>query len=546
MGNDLTDANGIADLIARLSEPLLGFRDAAGAVRFASAGEALPSQARVLAYVPPLCPSQLGDPEFLRFHDVRFPYVAGAMANGVSGEPLVIAMANAGLLGFFGNGGVAGDRIEEAIQRIQASCPGRTNWGFNLMPTPYNPPEEIANVELYLKYGVPALSASAWLEAGLPVVWYRVHGIHQTPNGEIVTPNRVLAKISRPDIARIFMEPPPAEVLQQLVRQGRITAEEAQLARRIPLADDIDAEADSAGHTDRRPALPMLAAITGVRDDAMERYGYRRRIRVGLAGGIATPATVAAAFTAGADYVLTGSINQACVEASTSATAKEMLAEADVGSVTMAPSGTFFEIGANVQVLKHRNLYAPRATKLYELYRTHRSLADIPAADRQALEKRYFKMTLDEAWQIAVDYWSVRNSEVITRAEEDPHFKMAALFRGYLGFSSRWARDGVPDRVVDYQIWCGPAMGAFNQWAKGSFLEKLDNRGVVRVAENLVYGACATLRAQQLAQQLALHSIRLPTSALAVRPRPDWDEIAEERSAVEDDAPPASARFAHA
>jgi trans-AT polyketide synthase/acyltransferase/oxidoreductase domain-containing protein len=30
---------------------------------------------------------------------------------------------------------------------------------------------------------------------------------------------------------------------------------------------------------------------------------------------------------------------------------------------------------------------------------------------------------------------------------------------------------GDETRRMDYQIWCGPAMGAFNDWVRGSFLE---------------------------------------------------------------------------
>ncbi len=53
---------------------------------------------------------------------------------------------------------------------------------------------------------------------------------------------------------------------------------------------------------------------------------------------------------------------------------------------------------------------------------------------------------------------------------------MALVFRSYLGQSSRWAIQGTPDRKMDYQIWCGPAMGAFNQWVQNSFLEGPDHR----------------------------------------------------------------------
>ena len=39
-------------------------------------------------------------------------------------------------------------------------------------------------------------------------------------------------------------------------------------------------------------------------------------------------------------------------------------------------------------------------------------------------------------------------------------------------------------------------MGAFNEWAKGSFLEDPRNRTVTAVALNLLYGACGILRRQ--------------------------------------------------
>jgi hypothetical protein len=78
---------------------------------------------------------------------------------------------------------------------------------------------------------------------------------------------------------------------------------------------------------------------------------------------------------------------------------------------------------------------------------------------------------------------------------------MALVFRWYLGLSSRWANAGVPDRKLDYQVWCGPSMGAFNEWAKGSFLEHAKNRTVVTVGLNLLYGAAVTLRRAQLRSQ---------------------------------------------
>jgi hypothetical protein len=49
---------------------------------------------------------------------------------------------------------------------------------------------------------------------------------------------------------------------------------------------------------------------------------------------------------------------------------------------------------------------------------------------------------------------------------------------------------------MDYQVWCGPAMGAFNEWTKGSYLEKPENRHIVDVTGHLLRGAayCSRLR----------------------------------------------------
>ena len=76
--------------------------------------------------------------------------------------------------------------------------------------------------------------------------------------------------------------------------------------------------------------------------------------------------------------------------------------------------------------------------------------------------------------------------------------RMALVFRWYLGLSSKWAIAGDPHRRTDYQIWCGPAMGAFNDWAKGSHLEPIERRGVVQIALNFLEGAAVISRAQQL------------------------------------------------
>jgi hypothetical protein len=78
---------------------------------------------------------------------------------------------------------------------------------------------------------------------------------------------------------------------------------------------------------------------------------------------------------------------------------------------------------------------------------------------------------------------------------------MALVFRWYLGMSSQWANSGEPSRTVDYQIWCGPAMAAFNDWVRGSFLEPIENRRVATIALNILYGAAVLARVRILSAQ---------------------------------------------
>jgi len=167
-------------------------------------------------------------------------------------------------------------------------------------------------------------------------------------------------------------------------------------------------------------------------------------------------------------------------------------------------------------VLKRGTLFGVRAKKLYELYRGYDSLDALPAGEKARLEKDILRMSLADAWRDTCKFWQERDPREIEKAEADPKHRMALVFRSYLGQSSRWAIAGVRDRRMDYQIWCGPAMGAFNAWTAGSFLAEPENRSVVQVARNLLEGAAVLTRAQQL----RTFGVPMPPAAFDFRPRP--------------------------
>jgi PfaD family protein len=225
---------------------------------------------------------------------------------------------------------------------------------------------------------------------------------------------------------------------------------------------------------------------------------------------------VAAAFAMGAAYVVTGSVNQAAVEAGLSDLGKAMLAEADVADVVMAPAADMFELGVQVQVHKRGTMFGVRAAKLYEAWHSHPSLEAIGPELKARLERDVLHATFADIWAETKGFWQKRDPGEVARAEADPKHRMALVFRWYLGKASKWAIDGEPTRRADFQIWSGPAMGAFNRWVKGSFLAEPKQRTVVQVALNLLEGAAVIARASQLRSA----GLPVPSSSFQFRPRP--------------------------
>ncbi|MFE2283327.1 PfaD family polyunsaturated fatty acid/polyketide biosynthesis protein [Streptomyces sp. NPDC059443] len=469
----------------------------------------------VVGTLPPLYPEWLGGRAFCEAHGVRFPYVAGEMANGIASTRMVVAMARAEMLGFFGAGGLGFPEVERGVRQLVAELAGAPNWGVNLIHSPGEPELEYRVAKLLLQNAVPCISVSAFMALTPAVVLCSAAGLSRGADGRIVRRTRLFAKVSRPEVAERFLSPAPPELLRPLVERGELSAEEASLAALVPVAEDITVESDSGGHTDNRPLCSLLPRILMLRDELTRHFGYARTVRVGAAGGLGTPDGIAAAFALGAAYVVTGSVNQVAVEAEISDDAKAMLAEADIADVIMAPAADMFELGVKLQVLRRGTLFAQRAGRLYEAYQAYPSLEELPPQLRVKIERDVLRSSIDEVWVQTRQFWQQRDPAEITRAENDPKHRMALVFRWYLGNSSRWAITGDTARRSDYQIWCGPAMGAFNRWTAGSFLAEQANRSVVQIALNLLEGAAVTTRAHQL----RTYGVPVSASAFAFKPR---------------------------
>jgi trans-AT polyketide synthase/acyltransferase/oxidoreductase domain-containing protein len=487
----------------------------------------------LLGVVPALPARELGARSFRVAHGLRFACTAGAMAGGIASVDLVAAMARAGMLGFFGAGGLPLSQVEGAVLELQRRLGPGESFGFNLLHNPYDAKAEMDVVQLYLRHGVRRVDAAAFMDLTPAIVLYRARGLRRRADGFIERPNHVFAKVSRPEVAERFLAPAPEPLLRELVGAGLLTPQEAALASLMPVAEDLTAEADSGGHTDQRPLPVLLPMMQQQRAEAMERHGYAKQgiaIHIGAAGGIGEPAAAHAALALGADYLMTGSVNQSCREAGTSAAVRRMLAEADMADVMIAPAPDMFELGAKVQVLKRGTAYGLRAQKLYDLWRAYPSFEALPQAEREKVELQILRRPFDEVWAETERYWQARDPREAERGRSDGRHRMALCFRWYLGMSSRWARAGEEARRLDFQIWCGPSMGAFNRWVRGSWLEPVESREAPLVALALLQSAAAISRREFAARAGVerlpfLFEVGRPTSReelmAALQPPPD-------------------------
>ena len=453
----------------------------------------------LLGILPPIYPEWLGDRGFQETHGVRFAYVGGAMARGIGSARLVIELARMGAIGMFGSAGLSPQVVETAIIEIsEALDPEGLSWGSNLIHSPNEPDLENQIVDLYLRRGVKRVSASAFMGLTPAIVRYGCVGLSRAKDGSVIRQNHIFAKISREETARHFLSPAPAKILDQLVSEGKLTASEAEIAATIPLAEDVIIESDSGGHTDNRPLNALFPAIMSLRDQLSEEFGYDRPIRLGAAGSLGTPISVAAAFSLGAAFVLIGTVHQSAVESGVSDNSRQMLAQAGLTDVMMTACADMFELGVKVQVLQRGTMMAVRGNQLYDLYRRYDSIEDIPADQRANIEKNIFRASLDEIWEQTQEFFASTDPAQNEKAMRNPKHKMALIFRWYIGHSSRWPIVGDESRQIDYQLWCGPAMGAFNRWVAGSFLEAPEQRTIQQIALNLLEGAAHVTRGQQL------------------------------------------------
>jgi trans-AT polyketide synthase/acyltransferase/oxidoreductase domain-containing protein len=448
--------------------------------------------------------SSLGSKGFRAAYGLKYAYLAGAMYRGIASKELVVRMAKANLLAYLGTAGLPLSQIESSIRFIQQELRGTGAYGMNLLADLENPQMETETVALYLRHGVRHIEAAAYMQMTSALVWFRLKGLRANANGRVVCDHHILGKVSRPEVAALFMSPAPESIVQQLLGEGKVSAEQAEWAKHVPMCAAICVEADSGGHTDMGIPTVIFPPLLQLRNQMARRFAEEFPIYMGLAGGIGSPEAAAAAFVMGADFVLTGSINQCTVEGGTSDAVKNLLQEINVQDTDYAPAGDMFELGAKVQVLKRGVFFPARANKLYALYQQYGSLAEIPESVQKQLQERYFKRTFEQIWSdIKIYLTRTGRHQEIQNTEVRPKQKMARIFKWYFAHTTHLALSGDEENRVDFQVHTGPALGAFNQWLKGTDLESWRARHVDDIAERLMSATANLLQQAYLRLQVA-------------------------------------------
>lgn len=423
----------------------------------------------------------LGSSAFREAFGLRAAYVAGAPAPGIRGAEWVTNLAQAGLLGFLDPPGNDLETATQAIARVARELGTGDAFGVTLTGD-----EQL--VDAALEHGVRFAETGGTqisTEISPALLRFRFRGAYLDAGGRPVALRRLLARAGRSSVAERWLKPAPDELIERLVRQGELDASEADVARRLPVCSDLCVvpELDE--------ALPtLLPAVQRLRDRLAADLKLPQETvpQIGAGGALGTPEAIACAFLLGADFVETGAINLCTVEAAIAPAVKQLLAGLKLGDTTPAPALDGFALGTQTRVVGRGSLFAPRARKLYELFRFHDALEDLAPAQRETLEASYFGRSFEAIWdEIRGETSSSGVSPV------DPKDRMARVFAWYLRQTLHWGLTGEPGRELSYQIPCDESLAAFNAWVADSPLAEPSARRVADLGQRLMDASASWL-----------------------------------------------------
>lgn len=419
----------------------------------------------------------IGSLEFKQDYQTIYPYVVGSMGNGISSISLVKKLANAGIVSYFGSANLSMKSLVIAIEKLAELITSKTSYGINILFEPCNVAKHQQLIEICLENNVSNIEISGFDEVTETLVEFRLCGLSLRQN-HISRNNKILLKTSSSSVASEFLKCPPKHLVESLLAKGKISSQQAQLSESVSMVDDICMEGSGGWQASHVATLILLPELIQLRDAELARLRLSHHVRIGCSGGIGTPQAMSAMFNIGADFILTGSINQCTVEADISDRVKDVLATIQPQDTCQVPAGQQFESGAKEQVVRKHSFFPARAQKLYDLYRLHGGYYEIDEGTRAQLENHFFRrsyQSIVSELKNAASLYGINNLEAF---ESDKKYQMEQVFKWYFRQALRLAIKGDEKAANNFKIYSGPAMGALNKWLDGTGLENWRKRNI--------------------------------------------------------------------
>ena len=418
----------------------------------------------------------LGNQDFERTLNLKFPYVCGSMYYGIASPEMIIRLAKAGMLGFIGTSICNIESIKRDINIIKNKLDGEV---FGLGVTyNQNVNEENSIYNLILSEDIKIIEISDYMSITKNLIKYRVKGMQKSNYSNVMQPHHVMAKVSRIEMAELFLKPAPSDIIEALLEAGEITQNEAECAACVPVADFVSITSENDIHISSVPNFMLLSEIKKLSREIQKEYLFSKCSYIGIAGGIGNPDVIALSFLLGADYVVSGSINQCCKQANISDITKNILATVDIHDCEYVPDLKNMELGIKMNVVRKGLLFPARANKLFDLYKRYNAIDEIEADVIHSIETRIFKKNINTFSKESEKFFS--ESELKT-FNTNPKSKLLHIIKCYYQVALHDAIEGNENNKINFLIKCNPTMGFFNRWAKGKSIENWIDRDVDKI-----------------------------------------------------------------
>ncbi len=466
----------------------------------------------ICAMLPPQKLSDLGNKSFQKTHGVNYSYCVAPFEREVCNPELVASLINNGILAFCPVDYMSNHKVNETISKLRSLTDGKA-FGLGFKYHPHHPSLEESMMELFVSADVPLLYISHYVQATKALVHYRLTGVFADEKGNPLAKHQLFVRVPHAGLAEYFSQPAPTDIIEALVADGKLTEEEGQLGLKLPLSQDIVVDGDVSRAGGKQDVVSLFPSLR--HSLRKTRTSRKCEVRIGVAGELATPEAVNAAFKMGADFVVTGAVNGLAKEAGGSQKRKELLAKAKPEDFTTAPSYEYLDADFRVRVTKFGTMFATKASRLEELYRSTDSLEALTREGLSFMEKKIFLCSLTEAYEKAEPFLRQWWPALVEQATTSPKIRASLLLKWYLYESSQWAIDGIKERQMDYQVRGDSAVGSFNIWRENSDFADLENISAKQIALNLLKGAAVISRMQVLRE----HGVPIPKEAVFWKPQ---------------------------